>query len=186
MVMSRVGFSMRDSNQGKRLRWLVASALLLAGCSSGEPEAGGPATFEQASEYCQALVEQETRCGDAPPANHCDTYAQCVQSLFRADVMSELTKCTRELQCADNSDTCGSALSAQSSSPTFGNYKNACRARQTECEPELTSEGFFCFEDELGVATDQAIEEFRACLGKSCDSIRGCMDAISYRYRCKG
>lgn len=186
MFMSRAGFSMRDSDEGKLRRWLVTGALLLAACSSGEPNAAGPATKEQAMAYCQALVEHETSCGDAPPAGHCETYVQCVQGLFRADVMSELTKCTRELECADNSDTCGSAISAENSSPTFGNYKSACRARQTECEPELTSEGFFCFADELGVATDQAIEEFRACLAKGCDAIRGCMDAISYRYRCKG
>lgn len=177
---------MRGANEGKLRRWLVVSALLLEGCSSGEPAADGPATAEQASAYCQALVERETRCGGAPPADHCDTYVQCVQSLFRADVMSELTRCTRELECTGASDSCGSALSASNSSATFGDYKSACRARQTECEPELTSEGFFCFEKELGMANDEALEEFRACFGQSCDSIRGCMDAISYRYRCKG
>lgn len=100
--------------------------------------------------------------------------------------MSELTQCFQGLACEQDDDSCLAPVSEANGSAVFSGYKAACDARRSACESELTSEGFFCFKDELGVATDAAIRENQDCLKRDCNDIRACMDAISYRNHCKG
>ena len=76
-------------------------------------------------------------------------------------------------------------LNVDNTSAVFSEFKTACRARLEECQEEL-SEQFFCFEGELGVLTDSAIREIRACLDEPCVEIRGCMDQPAYAHHCKG
>ncbi|MGC4092967.1 MAG: hypothetical protein QM756_34790 [Polyangiaceae bacterium] len=159
--------------------------MTLSACSDG----GGAAQKVDpaaAAAYCDAIVTRENACGNAPDAAFCNTYVQCIEGVFRPEVVAGLTQCVKTLACTDNDDVCTEQASASNTGAVFASFKTACRARLTACESEFIDDRFFCFEDELGAATDAIIQETQACLDRDCNSIRGCMDAVTAARRCKG
>jgi hypothetical protein len=141
----------------------------------------------QAAEYCQAIVNHYVACGNPRASGYCDSYIQCIEGVFRADVIANLTQCVQNLGCGQSDSSCVESISVSNTGAVFSDYKSACESRLAACESEFTSDQrFFCSEEELGATSDEYIQETEACLQQDCNSISGCMDLQSARHHCKG
>jgi hypothetical protein len=166
-------------------RWLPVA--LLVGACAGNADQPSPSGVDStvAAAYCDAIVARDTRCANPPSAGYCDSYRTCIETTLRPDVVPELTTCIQNLPCDQNDAACTTPLSAANTSATFSAFKSACEARLAACQGAFTSETFFCFENELGVASDSFIREAQSCLAQDCNAIRGCMDVASFVHQCK-
>jgi hypothetical protein len=183
---------MRRLRTGSYLRLLCAAIASCSGTTKAVGDADAGAIQDEASAasvaaYCDAIVAHDAMCANPKPAGYCDRYRVCVQALFLPELLPTLTDCVSSLTCDQDQETaCFAPRSATNASATFARFKSSCEARIAACAGQLTGEGFFCFENELGVARDSFIEQLEACLARPCNEIRGCMDGPSYLYQCKG
>jgi len=180
----------RRVKQADRMKYVKPFGVLglaIMACS-GRVADGSSVDPAQAAAYCQATVNYYATCGHPLASGYCDSYIQCIQSIFRAEIIPDLIQCVQELPCGQSESACVESISTANIGAVFSEYKSACESRLAACESEFTTDDqhFFCFEDELGVSSDTYIQQTKSCLEKDCNSIRGCMEFLSARSHCKG
>jgi hypothetical protein len=176
---------------------LGLSILSLAACSSSTPsDAGDASTADTSSgsdavavdakladgapfDYCTALSDRATKCGESFDPTKCAATQACADSSVKAEDRGTLLVCLATRACSATEDSCAAVIASKySSDPAMQAFNKTCLDKRASC-----ADAGVAFADdycgfEAGMFVPNIVNQLRACFDKPCAEIGTCYENV--------